>query len=211
VPELHFSVEGAAAAPSAVTPQLNLHLRVSNGQEPIHSALLRCQVMIEAARRRYSPQEVARLRDLFGERERWGETLRALVWSHVTILVPAFSESTVVDVPLVCSIDVTQGPAKYLFALETGVVPLTLLFSGTVFHPAPAGGLHVTQVPWSSEARATVPVPLVNEIAARHHGGAAFLALAREVFDRLQAYRTERGHPSWEHTIESLLGNRSAA
>jgi hypothetical protein len=208
VPDLQFAVEGAEATPSAATPQVELALRVSNATEDerIHSALLRCQVKIDAARRRYSAREEALLRDVLGPRSQWNDTLRALAWTQTSVVVPSFSGSIVVCVPLTCTVDVTQGPAKLLFALDDGVVPLTLLFSGTVFYAAPDGALQVGNVSWDREARFGLPVELVKRVAELHHSGAAFLSLRRDVFDRLHGYRVAQGHASWDHAIESLLG-----
>ncbi len=206
MPDLRFSLEGARVAPSAATPELELELRIENAAgDAVHSALVTCQIQIDAPRRRYSAREEALLRDLFGERARWGETLRPLAWARVALQVPGFTERTLARLPLSCTIDVTQGPAKYLFALDEGDVPLTLLFSGTVFHAGPTGALQVGSIPWNREARGVVPVELVRKVSQLHHGGAAFLSLSREVFDRLHAYRQRRGHPSWEHAVESLL------
>jgi hypothetical protein len=107
-------------------------------------------------------------------------------------------------------VDLTQGPAKVLFALDDGDVPLTLFFSGPVFYAASDGGLRVGNVPWDREASFRVPVELVRTVAERHHAGAAFLSLRRDVFDRLHGYRVARGHATWERAIEHLLGGEPA-
>ena len=44
-------------------------------------------------RRGYAPKEQARLLDLFGNPERWGQTLRSLLWMHTSIVVPHFEGS----------------------------------------------------------------------------------------------------------------------
>ena len=51
--------------------------------------LLRCQIQIEPVRRRYTPQEQQRLVELFGEPERWSQTLRPLLWENLNVSVPA--------------------------------------------------------------------------------------------------------------------------
>ncbi len=73
MPDLHFAFEKVEVEPFAVAPQLAFKLRVTNQtpDETIHTIALRAQVQLESTRRGYSPQEQKRLRDLFGEPERW--------------------------------------------------------------------------------------------------------------------------------------------
>ena len=71
-----FSVLDVTAEPYAASPQLTCRLRIeeTTGRR-VHAIALRCQVRIEPQRRRYDPAEQDALRWLFGEPERWGETL----------------------------------------------------------------------------------------------------------------------------------------
>jgi len=68
VADLTFDCIGAQAERYAVLPTMTLMLRVSetSGQR-IDAIALRCPIRIEPARRRYSPAEEARLKDLFGD------------------------------------------------------------------------------------------------------------------------------------------------
>jgi hypothetical protein len=88
-----FSVENAQAQPFAAAPTIAFSLQVANpdSQQAIQSIALRCQILIEAARRHYVAQEREGLRDLFGEPDRWSQTVRSLLWTHVSANVPAFS------------------------------------------------------------------------------------------------------------------------
>src|SRR5579871_6540714 len=105
--DLSFQVEGAEPQRHAAEPLLLFKLRVTAaaGTPPVHTVALRCQLRIEPARRRYRPEEQQRLLDLFGTPERWGQTLRPMLWTHVSVLVPPFAGSTSVDLPLTCSHD----------------------------------------------------------------------------------------------------------
>ena len=69
-------------------------------RQTIQSVALRCQILIEAARRRYYTVERESLRDLFGEPDRWSQTLRSLLWSQRGITVPVFSGGIVVQLPV---------------------------------------------------------------------------------------------------------------
>jgi len=52
--DLIFRIEGASPVAFAVSPQIALAVRVVNArpEQPVHSALLRCQIQIDAAARR---------------------------------------------------------------------------------------------------------------------------------------------------------------
>ena len=92
MPDLSFQIEGAIVVPFAVAPTLAFKLRIKNAaaDETIHTVALRCQIQIEVTRRRYTPGEQEGMRDLFGEPDRWSQTLRSLLWTHANMVVPAF-------------------------------------------------------------------------------------------------------------------------
>jgi hypothetical protein len=206
MPELNFSVEGAEAVSFAATPTLALKLRVNEaGDEPIHAVLLSCQVRIEATRRRYGEEERKRLVDLFGDPSRWSETLRSLLWTNVSVNVPPFTGSVLVDLQVPCTYDFNLQITKYFDGLEDGDVPLTLLFSGSIFFAGPGGALQVTRVSWSEEATYRMPVSVWQDVMRLYYPNTAWLNLRKDVFDRLLAYKSQRGLPTWEQAVESLL------
>ncbi|MDQ6743205.1 MAG: DUF6084 family protein [Candidatus Dormibacteraeota bacterium] len=206
MPELNFSVEGAEAVSFAATPTLALKLRVNEaGDEPVHAVLLSCQVRIEATRRRYGEEERKRLVDLFGDPSRWSETLRSLLWTNVSVNVPPFTGSILVDLQVPCTYDFNLQITKYFDGLEDGDVPLTLLFSGSIFFAGPGGALQVTRVSWSEEATYRMPVSVWQDVMRLYYPNTAWLNLRKDVFDRLLAYKSRRGLPTWEQAVESLL------
>ncbi len=162
MPELSFSVLGADGrdAEIALRVAISNRLRV----EPIAGVSLRCQVRIESARRRYSAAEQARLHDLFGEPERWGQTLRPLLWANVVVSVPAFTGATEVDVRAPRLLESHEAAGKYFDGLEDGPAEISLLFSGTVFYESEAR-LQAAPIPWSSEARFAFPVQVWRSAA----------------------------------------------
>src|SRR4051794_21644909 len=109
MPDLDFRVEGAEPQRFAAAPMMQFSLRiaekVASGSRPtpIHTIVLRCQIRIEPARRRYDTQEGERLLDLFGTPDRWGQTLRPLLWTHVSAVAPAFQGEGVASLPVPCS------------------------------------------------------------------------------------------------------------
>src|SRR5215813_6809131 len=135
MPDLSFQISGAEAQAYAAAPQLNFRLEIRNAisDEPIHTIALRCQIQLETTRRRYTFEEQKRMIDLFGESDRWSQTLRTMLWTHTSAIVTPFVGNTVVDLPVPCSYDFNLAATKYFAGLENGEVPLCLQFSGTVF------------------------------------------------------------------------------
>src|SRR5271168_2662557 len=107
MPDLSFAIEDAVVVPFAVTPTLAFKLRINNATagQIIHTVALRCQIQMEVTRRRYTPQEQSNMRDLFGEPDRWSQTLRSLLWTHASVVVPSFQDSTLTDLPIPCTFD----------------------------------------------------------------------------------------------------------
>jgi hypothetical protein len=207
MPDLSFQVEGAEAVPFAASPMLAFKLRVANAdaEEAIQSVALRCQIQIEATRRKYDAGEQERLLDLFGEPERWSRTLRAMLWTHANVTVPSFQGSTLVDLPVQCTFDFNVAAAKYFAGLEGGEVPLNLMFSGTVFYDAGDSTLQVEQIPWDREAKYRLPVSVWKEMMEIYYPNSAWLCLRRDVFDRLYQYKMRCGIPTWEQALERIL------
>lgn len=211
--DLTFEVEDANPVTYAVAPLLALKLRITNARvdQPLHAIALRCQVQINSVRRRYNPDEQAGLRDLFGEPERWKDTLRSMLWTFTNVMVPPFTGTCLVDLPVPCTYDFNVAATKYFYALEEGEVPLTLLFSGTIFYEGEGGGLQVAQVPWDKEATYRLPVRVWQEMMDHYYPNSAWLSLSKDTFDRLYRYKVRSGLPTWEQTFESLLAAKEEA
>ena len=203
-----FSVVDIFAEPYAVAPQLTARLRVAEhtGQR-IHAMALRCQVRIEPQRRRYDQGEQHGLLGLFGERDRWIDTLRPFLWMQCNTTVQGFTDSTEVELALPCSYDFDVVGSRYLHALTAGTVPLTLLFSGTVFTRG-SSGFGVEQVPWDCEARYDLPVAVWRQMIESYFPHTGWIRLDSDVLAGLADYRARHGLLSWEETVQSLLAGR---
>jgi Family of unknown function (DUF6084) len=216
--DLNFHIEGAEPVKHAAAPILAFRLRIAEasgaGQPtPVHAIALRCQIRIEPARRRYVPGEQEHLRDLFGEPQRWGQTLKSMLWTHATVMTPSFARETTVEMQAPCTFDFNIAVSKYFYSLEDGEVPLCLLFSGTVFYETEDDGLQVTQIAWDKEANYRLPVKVWKEMMDLYYPNTAWLCLRRDVFDQLYLYKSRRGLPTWEQAMEELLkaaGRREA-
>jgi hypothetical protein len=207
MPDLSFQIEKAEPQRFTVSPTLLFKLRISNaaGNEEVHSMALRCQIQLEVARRQYSAEDQSQLRDLFGEKERWGQTLKTMLWTHASVVAPAFKGTTMVDVPVPCTFDFNVAATKYFHGLENGDVPLCFLFSGTVFYADDGGVLQVAPIPWDKEARFRLPVKSWHEMMDIYYPNSAWLCLRRDVFERLYEYKVAHGIPTWEQALERML------
>lgn len=207
MPELSFGIESAEAVPFAAQPLLALKLRVENRdpEEKIETVTLRAQIQIEAPRRQYNAAEKGNLLDLFGSPERWSQTLKPLLWTHITAVIPSFTGSTVADLQIPCTFDFNVAATKYFHAISEGDIPLNLLFSGSIFYSDREGTLQVMPIPWNKEARFRLPSRVWREMMDLYYPNSAFLSLRRDVFERLYEYKTQRGISTWEQTLESLL------
>ncbi len=203
--ELVFDCVGARPERYAVVPSMTFILRISEttGQQ-VDAIALRCQIRIEPARRRYSDAEAQRLKDLFGDTQRWADTLKPLQFTTVSIMVPGFTGSTEIDLPVTFTYDLDIGSTRYFAGLEAGEVPLLLLFSGTVFGAA-EGKLQVQQVPWSKETSYRLPVSIWREAIDAHFPNAAWIKISRETLDELQRFKTRLALPTWDATVTELL------
>jgi hypothetical protein len=204
VPELAFAIEGAERLEHTAVPTLSFALRIVSAQ-PVRSILLDTQIQIAARRRPYDDAAKERLFELFGPVEQWGGSLRTLLWTRLTSVVPAFSGGTVAQLHVPCSYDLEVAGSRYFDALADGDVPLEFLFSGTVFYGTP---MQAARISWESEALFALPVRLWRETMAAHFPGSAWLRLGKERFDRLSAYRSRHALAGWEETVDALLEGR---
>jgi len=205
VAELSFDCLGARPDRYAVAPSMSLSLRIAEttGQR-IDAIALRCQLRIEPARRRYSAAEAERLNDLFGETQRWADTLRPMQLATVSMMVPGFTGSTETDLALPLSYDLEIGSTRYFAGLESGEVPLLLLFSGTIFATAD-GRLAVQQVPWSKEATYRLPLSTWRAAIDAHFPDSGWIKMSRATLDELLAFKSRRALPTWDATLGVLL------
>jgi hypothetical protein len=203
--ELAFDCVGAQPERFAMAPSMSFKLRIAEttGQR-VDAIALRCQIRIEPARRRYSDAEARRLNDLFGETQRWVDTLKPLQFTTVSVMVPGFTGSTDLDLPVPLSYDLEIGSTRYFAGLEAGEVPLLLLFSGTVFATVD-GRLQVQQVPWSKEASCRLPVSVWREAIDVHFPDTAWIKMSVRTLDELSRFKTSQAIPTWDATVQALL------
>jgi hypothetical protein len=207
MPELNFTIEGAEAVPYAAAPLIAFRLRLTNApaEQAIHTVVLRAQIQIDVTRRRYDPQEQERLVDLFGDPDRWSQTLRNMLWTHASAVVPEFTKEAVVDVLVPCTFDFNVAATKYFHGLKDGDLPLLFLFSGTVFYQDQGAPLQVAPISWDKEAKFRMPVSTWRNLIESYYPNNAWLSLRKDVFDRLYQYKMRHGIPTWEQAVDRVL------
>ncbi|MBC6460328.1 DUF6084 family protein [Actinomadura sp. HBU206391] len=207
--ELRFECVGARAEPYAVSPTLLLRLRITEpSPQGVHTIALRCQIRVEPRLRHYTGAESEMLADVFGDSSRWGETLQALQFATLSLMVPGFTGSTEIDMPVPCGYDMEVAAGKYFAALDDGEIPLLLLFSGTVFERA-ATGFTVRPVPWDREARCRLPVAVWQELMDLYFPGSGWLRLRRDTLRALHRFKSSRALATWDEAVERLLQETS--
>jgi len=207
MPDLSFEIIGAEVATYSVLPMLIFKMRIVNErvEEQIENISLKSQIMLSVTKRRYNPEEKAKLHELFGEPERWSKTLRQFLWTHVTSVVPRFSGSTIVELLVPCIYDFEVVSTKYFDALEDGEIPLTFLFSGTIFYRGEEDDLQIGQVSWSKEATYRLPVALWKGVIETYFPNSAWIRIQKDVFDQLYQYKMTHGLMTWEDVLVRLL------
>ena len=167
--DLNFQVESVSPSSPAVAA-----ISVPAGDPEgtvaaVQSILLKCQIRIEPDARRYPAEDPERLLDLFGTPDRWGKTMRSMLWTQVQAIVPAFAGETTVELAVPCTFDFNVAATKYFAALEEGEVPLVFLFSGTVFYQAEDGRLQVAPISLEKQADFRLPVGVWRQMMDHYY------------------------------------------
>jgi hypothetical protein len=192
---------------NAAAPLLAFKLQLTNvpAEEIIHTVALRVQIQLEVTRRKYDSGEQARLQDLFGEPDRWGQTLRNMLWTHTSMVVPRFTGSTMADLQVPCTFDFNVAATKYFHGVTGGDLPLCFQFSGTVFYQGNDQTLQVAPISWDKEAKYRLPVKVWKDLMDAYYPNSAWLALQLDTFEKLYQFKIREGIPTWEEAIERAL------
>lgn len=205
-PDPEFKVVGTRAVRYAAAPMLSLDLEVSESSgRQVYMIALTIQLMIEPARRTYDDDTRARLVELFGAPERWAVTTRSLVWSQLDVVVPAFTGSTTVAVPIACNYDLEVTAAKYLYSLPDGEAPLALHFNGMIYYPGEDGGLQMVLIPWTKSIDFRMPVSVWKETIEHYYPNTGWVGLRGETLEALKRVKVGRGLATFDDAVAQLL------
>jgi Family of unknown function (DUF6084) len=205
--DLRLNIESAEVVRFAAAPLVAFKLRITNDlpEELIHTVALKAQIQLEVTRRQYSPEEQTRLKDLFGSPDRWGQTLRSMLWTHASAVVPRFTGTTLVDLQVPCTFDFNVAATKYFHGLTSGELPLCFQFSGTVFYQGESETLQVAPISWDKESKFRLPVKVWKDVMDEYYPNSAWLPLHRDTFERLYEFKVREGIPTWEEAVERAL------
>lgn len=203
--ELRAEIIGAGVERYAASPLISLRLRLfEDSGRRIDTIALRVQVQIDPRKRQYTAAQERKLVEIFGEPSRWGETLRAVHWTHASIMVPPFTGSTEVDIPIPATYDFDVASSKYFDALDDGEVPLLLLFSGMLFARGDTG-FSAEMVPWHLECTYAMRARLWRDAMDHFFPNQAWIRIGKDTFDELYRFKSEHALLSWEAALEKLL------
>jgi Family of unknown function (DUF6084) len=205
-PSPEFSVLGAEAEKFTAAPTVVFHMAVADvADQEVYTIALSTQILIDPARRSYDPETRELLVDLFGEPERWTATTTTFQWTRVDALVPSFKGAATFDLRVACTYDLEVAATKYFYSLPGGHVPLTLVFSGTIFYKGDDGRLQLVQIPWDLSAKFRMPVKAWRETIDHHYAASGWIRLHEDTLDRLRRRTATRGLPSFDASVTELL------
>ncbi len=217
MPELTFRVTGARPVPRAMMPIIALDLAVSQtgtaGSVPlhIHHAMLQCQVRIEPARRQYRPEDEAGLWELFGERQRWHETMHSMLWTQVPLVIRAFDSETTAELLIPCTHDFNVAATKYFDQINDGEVPFTLLFRGSIFYAEGQLPLRVQQIAHDQHADFRLPAQIWRDLMDYYYPNSSWIPLKRSLHEALRKYQKLHGFLTYDEALAALLNAHSVA
>jgi hypothetical protein len=131
--------------------------------------------------------------------------MKSMLWTHADTVVSPFTGETTVNLPVNCTFDFNIAATKYFAGLEGGEIPLLFLFSGTIFYQNEFGALQISQISWNKESNFSLPASIWHKMMEAYYPNSNWLRLERETFERLLAFKTKHGIPTWEQVLEKLL------
>lgn len=209
MPELTFDVLDAHPDVYGTDPTILFKLRITETSgDPVHTMMVRIQIQIDAQLRKYDEDERARLVELFGETERWGETLRPFNWTHSAAMLQGFRGATETELAVPVTYDFDVAAAKYMHGLRGGNIPLSFLFSGTVVSRG-ATGFAITQIPWHKECTFPLPQRTWRQTMDLYWPGGGWIRVRSDTLDALQAFKTKNGFTHWDGALGALVERAS--
>ncbi len=201
-PDPEFWVLDAVAIPHTAEPTLSFQMRVREASDrDVYTIALKAQIQLEASERPHSDESRERLRDVFGEPERWNDTARGVLWTCRDVLVPSFSGSTKFELQVPCSTDLELATTRYFDAVPDGHAPLAFHFSGSIIYADAPDRMQVARVPWHATAQYRLPVDVWRAAA----GDGGLVRLSGETFAGLREHAAERALLSSDAAVADLL------
>ncbi len=122
-------------------------------------------------------------------------------------MVPGFTGSIEIDLPVPFTYDLEIGTTRYFTGLEDGEIPLLLLFSGTVF----ATGRRQALGPAGAVEQGGALPPAAERLAEAidvHFPDSAWIKMSRETLDELLRFKSREALPTWDATLVRAAATR---
>ena len=193
MPDLAITVDEAEAVPFAASPMLAFKLSVANkdAAEAIHTVVLRCQIQIEVTRRRYTAEDQARLRDLFGEPDRWGQTCATCCGPTPAWWCRSSRASTTVDLQVPCTFDFNVATTKYFNGLDGRRHSAAADVQRHGFLRGRGRGRCTwRRFPGTKKPKFRLPLKVWKDMMDSYYPNIAWLCLRRDVFEELAAVQS---------------------
>jgi hypothetical protein len=173
---MNMNISATAIAPNLLflAPMLtiNLNVKAPSSFRCVHGVLLRARIAVHAAAHAFTPRERDRLAPLFGsDPAHWARSTRSPVpFADVSVATGRFEGSTNVDLNVPCSSDLGLATTKLFNAIDEGSsLPLSLLFSGTIFgEDCESGAVTILPIPSDVEARIDLSVDTWRRLMKAH-------------------------------------------
>ncbi|MGH2741788.1 MAG: DUF6084 family protein [Thermoleophilaceae bacterium] len=203
IPDPEFWVLDARPVPHSAAPTLSFRMRVRDRSErDIYTIALVAQINLDLIERPHEDGTRERLRDVFGEPERWGDTGRGVLWAKREVLVPSFTGSTSFELQVPCNSDLELATTRYLEALPDGEAPFSFHFSGSIVYAGDEDRLQLARVPWHVTAQFRLPVDTWRRAVG---GSGGLVRVGDETFEALRRHRIEQGLYSLDAAVADLL------
>ena len=211
-PEPEIEILSVEPVARVMAPTLRFRLRITEpSQRPVFMIALSAVITVEPSKRSYDEATRSKLVELFGEPERWATTTVNFRWTAFDTVVPAFTETTEIDVAIPCTYDLEVAAAKYFHGLADGQAPVRFHFSGRVYYDAGDGRLQYVQVPWDCSVRFAMPVEAWKKAIAEAYPYRGWIPLDTATIERLQRLKVDRGLPTFDAAVEHLLADDGEA
>ena len=173
--------------------------------------VLRCQIQIEVTRRRYAPEEEERLRDLFGEPERWGTDAAHHALDPRQRRGPRVRRqhhrrpAGALHLRLQC-----RGDEVFRRAREARC-RCASCSAARVLRGSGCAALQVAPISWTKEATFRLPVTTWRELMdALLPEQRLALPAPRRLRPAVRVQDGERAFPTWEQALERCCHGRGA-
>ena len=122
----------------------------------------------------------------------------------ISTMVPGFTGSTEIDLPVPFSYDLQIASTRYFSSLDEGEIPLLLLFSGTIFGQA-TGGSRCSRCRGARRPRTGCRSACGGRRWTCTSRTRAWITMSRQTLDELIRFKTRHALPTWDATVAALL------